>query len=148
MMGDSEHQSPSSNKKRKSAVALPSQKRCIIKKTKIPENLAGMEHQFLPHSCHQFTPKAEPTSSNQAACIPSAKAGPSTSPNAASHSCEPTRVSLRVSRPTFKKKALSVKKNCLPELESDGTPPLSIILPTPSPSPKQKKPKSSPTKSE
>lgn len=163
-----EHQSPSSNKKRKSAVALPSQKRCLIKKTKIAGDIAGAcgMYQFLWVSFHQFISKAElsqspskisfnssPTSSNQTARIPSAKnakAGPSTTRNAASHSRDfttPTRVSSRVSRPTFKKKAsLSAKKSRLPE--SDGTPPLSIILPAPSPSLKRQKPTSSPTKSE
>ena len=131
-------------------------------------NMWYVVYHFPQVSCHQFTFykaalsqssskiifNSSPTSSNQTVRIPSAKnakAVPSSTstPNAASHSHDlttSTRVSKRVSRPTFKKKALSVKKPRLSE--SDGTPPLSIILPTPSPSLKQKRARSSPTKSE
>lgn len=51
-----EYQSPNSNKKRKSAVALPGQKRCLLKKTKIAGDLAGTcmwYHYPVPY--HQFT---------------------------------------------------------------------------------------------
>ena len=158
-----EYQLPSPQKKRKSAVALPSQKRhVVIKKTKIPGDLTGMYSRTrvlvinslfkaaLSQSPSRISFNSSSTSPNQTARTPSkknAKAGPSTTPNTASHSRDltiPTRVSMRVSRPTFKKRAsLFVKESRSPE--SDGTPPLSII---PSPSLKRKKLTSSPTKSE
>ena len=89
---------------------------------------------FSPRTCSHHTPKA----------------GCSTNLGAASQSRDvipPTRVSPRVSRPTFKKRASVLERRSC-SLKSDGTPPLSILPPTSPPSLKRKKPTGTPIKSE